>query len=80
MGKIILCIILWVLSTGICLAEGFELTDVIQQARDMQMRQTIKDDVQKQIKEVKNTQTPLPQVNEQTAEEKINPEEVLKDK
>ena len=80
MGKIILSIVLWLLSTGVCFADGFELTDEIKKARDIQLRQAVKDSVEEPIKEVKNQQTPSNETKEKTAEEKINPEEIINGK
>ncbi len=77
MGKIIFCIILWVMTSGACLADGLELTDIIKDARNAQIRQSVKDNAEKTVNQVKNTnQTAAKTDTVQTPCDNGNPEKL----
>ena len=74
MGKIILSFVLFITLINTAFAQGLELSDVIQNARENVKSEQITSQNQNSIKPVKNTQT---NKSEQEISEKINPDEIL---
>ena len=73
MRNFIICIILCALNTGLySYAAGLELTDVIKQAREIEMKKQLA--VRNTVKEIKTSQA-----KEQSAVEKITAQEIDKE-
>ncbi len=80
--KYYLCIIIWTFMPRTCIAApvDFQLSDVIRNAREAQMK-IAKSQIQQNIEQTKE-QFKQKEINngEQTAVEKLNPDEIMKQK
>ncbi len=76
MKKIYISLMIVISSVNVCYADGFELTDVIKEAREAKNMQVMNSQKPDNIKPVTNSKDNS--VQEQNACEKINQNEVIK--
>lgn len=78
MEKLIVYILIMIFAANTSIAAELELSDVIKEAREAQFKQAAKpDDIQKNVQQVKNDLRQKQQTCEQSAAEKINPQELM---
>lgn len=70
MKELILILAILLINVNQVFAQGLELSDVIKQAREAQMKEQAKEQIQKSIQPVKNEK--VSDKNEKSAEEKIS--------
>lgn len=79
--KYFLCAILWTFMPQLCMAVDLELSDVIREAREVQMKVADKTEIQQNVQKTRDEYKAQSQIQgEKSACEKLNPEEIIKQK